>query len=122
MVSCAAGFYLTDFDAIGGVLPLVDRVAWGNEDTQLVATFAKHSIGVRRKCTPELWHLWHAKAAWKESLDGISHGRSGTSSSNSSRSSGEAPADGAVELRRRREHRVGLCHKLFKLYRLPSLD
>jgi hypothetical protein len=41
------------------------------QDIYIVSTFQKVSrVHGRRECTPELWHFFHPKAHWHESLDG----------------------------------------------------
>jgi hypothetical protein len=67
-------FFYSDFNKVaGGRLPLLGKLTWGLEDIALTMLFHRQRLGlsVVRSCCPYLWHLYHEKAAWKDSEDGM---------------------------------------------------
>ena len=67
-------FYVSDFMDAGGCVPLADRAAYGKEDHEFSMMMKrKGTVRLQRACTPELWHLFHSKASWAMSADGMRH-------------------------------------------------
>ena len=65
-------FYLSDLQRPGlnGVLPMSDKTTYGLEDIALEEALDAAGLYRRRLCTPSLWHLYHGKRKWDESIDG----------------------------------------------------
>ena len=51
-------------------MPLADRTEYGKED-HVFAMALKKVVTLQRACTPELWHLYHSKAGWGISVNGM---------------------------------------------------
>lgn len=51
-------------------MPLADRTEYGKED-HVFAMALKKVVNLQRACTPELWHLYHSKAGWGISVNGM---------------------------------------------------
>jgi hypothetical protein len=49
---------------------MADRTEYGKED-HVFAMQLKRVVTLQRACTPELWHLYHAKAGWGGTADGM---------------------------------------------------
>ena len=47
------------------------QVTWGNEDIALTKALLKSGLQSLRRCTPELWHMFHKKFVWAFANDGV---------------------------------------------------
>lgn len=66
-------FYYSDFLEAGGCIGMAERTSYGKEDGDFAMYMnTKSSAHVHRECAPELWHLWHKKKPWGNSVDGMS--------------------------------------------------
>jgi hypothetical protein len=67
-------FYMSDFMLItNGSLPDANKLSYGQEDINLIELLhtARRGYYVKRRCCPSLWHLYHTKAHWSDSFDGM---------------------------------------------------
>ena len=71
-------FYASDFYSAGGCVPMADRAVYGKEDHEFSMLLRNSGkVHLQRACTPELWHLYHSKANWGVSLNGMRHKKPG---------------------------------------------
>ena len=54
-----------------GMLPMVNKTSWGNEDIALTKAFEASGLTSVRPCVPQLWHIFHPKNSWGASYDGV---------------------------------------------------
>ena len=118
--------YLADTYGIGfetpGQLPLADRVAWGNEDIGLTLALENSGVLQARECTGELWHIYHGKTKWWDSVDGM-HSLSPWKAAKQAKQEGPVdygatddwvrpvrPPDGGEYIARLGLERQGMCH------------
>lgn len=65
--------HLADIRAIGTLWTpaYLNRTEWGGEDGNVYGVLIKHRLAPAREKYPELIHLFHDKAKWSGSVDGV---------------------------------------------------